>query len=75
MSKLASVLERLQKLPLDQQESIAVEIDVLLDDVEHGASLLTDEQWADVEAALADDNEPLASHRDVFARLGVPAAE
>ena len=46
-----------------------VEIDVLLDDEEAGGSLLTDEQWAEVEQSIADEDEPVSSHEDVFARL------
>jgi hypothetical protein len=36
---------------------------------EEGSSVLTGEQWALVEAALANRGEPVSSHDDVFARL------
>jgi hypothetical protein len=76
MTKLESLLKRMRNLPPERQEAMAVQIDMLLDDEERGeGSLLTDEQWADVEAALADTAEPVSSHQEVFARLRMPAAE
>lgn len=70
MTKLDRVLARIRKLPPDQQEAVAGEIDRLLNDVEQGASsVLTDEQWAEIETALANASEPVSSHEDVFARL------
>jgi hypothetical protein len=48
---------------------------LLLDDEERGESLLSDEQWAEVEAALANESEAASSHEDVFARLKTPAAK
>ncbi len=68
MTKLDLVLARLGKLPPERQEAIAVQIDFLLEDEEQG-SILTDAQWARVEAALADNDEPVSAHEDVFARL------
>jgi hypothetical protein len=68
MTKFDLLLSRIRKLPPERQEAIAVQIDFLLDD-EEGASILTDEQWARVEAALANKDEPVSSHEDVFARL------
>ncbi|MBL8548487.1 MAG: hypothetical protein JNJ73_00775 [Hyphomonadaceae bacterium] len=68
-TKLDDVVERLRRLPPDRQDALAGEIDVLLEDEGAGGSLLTDEQWAEVEEALADPSEPVASHEDVFARL------
>lgn len=69
MTKLDLLLDRIRKLPAERQEAVAVQIDLLLDDEEDGGSLLTDEQWADVEAALANDTEPVSTHEDVFAHL------
>lgn len=68
-SKLDDTVERLRRLSPDRQDALAREIDVLLDDEETGGSLLTDAQWAEVETALADEDEPVSSHKDVFARL------
>lgn len=67
MTKLDQVLERIRALPPERQEAMAVQIDFLLED--EGESLLTDEQWARVEAALANKDEPVVEHDDVFARL------
>lgn len=76
MSKLETLLKRMRNLPPERQEAMAVQIDMLLEDEERGeGSLLTDEQWGDVAAALADTTEPVSSHRDVFARLRTPAVE
>jgi hypothetical protein len=68
MTKLDLVLARLRKLPTDRQEAIAEEIAFRLDSEEQGA-ILTEEQWAQVQAALADRSEPISTHEDVFARL------
>jgi hypothetical protein len=68
MTKLDLVLARLRKLPTDRQEAIAEEIAFRLDSEEQGA-ILTDEQWAQVQAALADRSEPISTNEDVFARL------
>ncbi|MFN3464342.1 MAG: hypothetical protein ACK4X1_09710 [Terricaulis sp.] len=68
MTKLDLVLARIRQLPPEQQEALAEQIEYALD--HQGAdSLLTDAQWAEVEAALADDSEPVSPHEDVFARL------
>lgn len=67
MTKLDLVIERIRQLPQAEQDVIIAEMEFLL---EHGSeSLLTDEQWAEVDAALADKDEPSAPHDDVFSRL------
>jgi hypothetical protein len=67
MTKLDLVIERIRRLPQAEQDVIIAEMEFLLD---HGSeSLLTNEQWAEVDAALADKDEPSASHDEVFARL------
>ncbi len=68
MTKLDLVLARIRQLPPEQQEAFAAEIEYALDHRGDG-SLLTDEQWAEVEAALADESEPTSAHEEVFARL------
>lgn len=73
MTKLDLVLERIRQLPLERQEAIAAELESLL---EHpGESLLTDAQWAEVEAALAARDEPVSAHSDVIARARSMSAE
>ncbi len=69
MTKLDLVLARIRKLPPEQQEAVAEEIDFFLEAVEQPGGALTDAQWAEVKAALADQDEPTLSHDDVFARL------
>jgi hypothetical protein len=68
VTKFDLLLSRILKLPLERQEAVAVQIDFLLNDEEEG-SVLTDEQWAQVEAALANKSEPVTAHDEVFARL------
>lgn len=69
MTKLDLLLARIRKLSAEQQESVVEEIDFIVEGVEQGGSVLTDEQWAQVEAALADRHESTSTHEDVFARL------
>jgi hypothetical protein len=69
MTKLDLLLQRIRKLPPEQQEVVAEEIDFILEGVEQPGSALTAVRWAEVRAALADKNEPTSSHEDVFARL------
>ncbi len=68
MTKLDLVLARIRKLPPERQEAMAIQIDFLLEDEEHG-SILTNAQWAQVDAALANTDEQTSTHEDVFARL------
>lgn len=73
MTKLEAVFERLRQLPQAEQDMIIAEMEFLL---EHGSgSLLTDEQWAEVDAALADRDEPSSPHDEVFARLRSQSAK
>ncbi|HRE46023.1 MAG TPA: hypothetical protein PKY87_18925 [Terricaulis sp.] len=67
MTKLDSVLARIRQLPPERQEAMAVQIEILLDDDEPGASLLSEAQWAEVERALADRNEAEIPHEKLFA--------
>ena len=60
MTKLDLVLARIRKLPPERQEAMAVQIDFMLEDEAQG-SILTDAQWAEVEAALADKDEPVST--------------
>jgi hypothetical protein len=68
MTKLDLVLERIRQLPQERQEALAREMEFWLDH-DGGGSLLTEEQWAEVEAALKDENEPVIPHDEVFASL------
>lgn len=62
MSKLDATIERLRALPKQQQEALAAQIDLMLD--EGAEDLLTSEQWAEIEARL-DSGEGLTPHEDV----------
>jgi hypothetical protein len=75
MTKLDIVLEHVRRLPQDRQDAIAAELEFLLQFPPTGKSFLTDDQWAEVEAALADVNEETASHDDVMARGRAKLAE
>lgn len=69
MTKFDLLLARISKLPEERQEAVAVQLEMLVDDEESGESLLTDEQWAEVEAALADEDEPAIPHEQVVAEM------
>ncbi len=65
MTKLDLALARIAKLPPERQEAIAVQLEWLLDDEETGESLLTDEQWAEVERRLREEDGDGIPHEDV----------
>ena len=66
MTKLESTIERLRQLPADQQDAVAAEIDLMLDD--ELDDLLTEEQWAEIEARL-DRPEKFIPHEEVVRRF------
>lgn len=71
MTKLDLALARISKLPPERQEAIAVQLEWLLDDEESGESVLTDEQWAEVERELAHaDDEDGIPHEDIVREFG-----
>ncbi len=61
MSNLDATIARLKALPKAEQEALAAQIDLLLD---QGEDVLTPEQWAEVEARL-DSAEALTPHDEV----------
>ena len=67
MTRLETVIARLRALPEDEHDSISGDIEALLAEP---ASLLTQDQWAlvDAELAHADDDTNL-SHAQVVARM------
>jgi hypothetical protein len=69
MTKLDLLLARISKLSVEQQEAVVEEIGFIVEGVEEGGSVLTDDQWAQVEAALANKDEPTSTHEELFARL------
>ncbi len=68
MTKLDQVIERIRQLPQERQEAIAEEMEFRLHQ-ETESTLLTDEQWAEVEVSLEDENEPTFTHDEVVAHL------
>lgn len=62
MSNLDATIARLRALPKQQQEAVAAQIDILLD--EGAEDLLTPEQWAEIEARL-DRPGSFTPHEDV----------
>lgn len=68
MTKLDLVLARLRKLPIERQEAIAEEIEFRLDHEAEG-SVLTDEQWAEIEPTLDEDQEEIP-HEKIVAEFG-----
>lgn len=68
MTKLDLVLARLSKLPPERQELIVGQIEFLIENQEGGASLLSDEEWAEIEPTLDEDQEEI-SHEQVAAEM------
>lgn len=67
MTKLDLVLARIRKLPPEQQEALAVEIEYRLDNVGQ-RSFFTDEEWAEIEPTLYEDKEEIP-HAQVVAEM------
>ena len=68
MTKLDLVLARIKQLPPDKQEYFAMEIEFMLDhDGDEG--LLTDEQWAEVEAELQNPDANTIPHEEIVAEF------
>lgn len=68
MTKLDTVFERIRQLPQDRQDAIAIDLEFILEDEERGP-LLTDEQWAEVKAELANPNQEMVPHEQVVAEF------
>lgn len=66
MTRLEAVIERLRTLPENQQEVVAEEIESLL---ATGGSILSPEQWAEVEREIDEDDGVRIPHADVMARM------
>ena len=67
MTKLDLVLARVRKLPLEEQEALASEIELRLDNAGKG-SFFTDEEWAEIEQTL-DEDEAEIPHEQVVEEL------
>jgi hypothetical protein len=62
MADLDPTIESLRALPKGEQDALAAQIDLILDAGDE--SLLTDEQWVEIEARL-DANESFTPHTEV----------
>jgi hypothetical protein len=67
MTKLDLVLARIRQLPPEQQEAFATQIEYALDHQRSG-SLLTDEEWAEIEPTLDEDQAEIP-HAQVVAEM------
>jgi len=67
MTKLDLVLARIRKLPPEQQEALAAEIELRLDNAGSG-SVFTDEEWAAIEPTL-DEGGPTKPHKEFAAEI------
>jgi hypothetical protein len=67
-TRIEAVIDRLRALPEAEQEMLAGEIEDLLMEP---ASLLTVEQWRDVEVEIDTDDGVRLSHNDVMGRMRV----
>lgn len=66
MTRMEAAIERLQALPEAEQEMIAAEIEALLSEP---TSMLTPEQWAEVEVELDNDDGVRLTHNEVMLRM------
>ncbi len=66
MTRLDAAIERLRALPEAEQEMLAAEIEGLLAEP---ASMLTPEQWVEVEAELDSDDGVRLTHSEVMLRM------
>lgn len=62
MSDLDATIARLRALPKADQDALAAQIDLLIE--QRGNDALTPEQWAEIEARL-DSGEGFTPHADV----------
>ncbi len=65
-TRIEAAIDRLRALPEAEQEMLAAEIELLLSEP---ASMLTMEQWSEVEAELDSDDGIRLSHNDVMLRM------
>ena len=66
MTRIEAAIERLRALPEAEQEMLAAEIELLLSEP---ASLLTPQQWIEVETELDGDDGVRLTHNDVMLRM------
>jgi hypothetical protein len=66
MTRIEAAIERLRALPEAEQEMLASEIEGLLAEP---ASMLTPDQWREVEHEIDADDGVRLSHADVMARM------
>jgi hypothetical protein len=66
MSRLEAAIERLRALSADEQEKLASEIENLLSEP---TSILSREQWLEVEQELDTDDGVRLPHAEVMSRM------
>jgi hypothetical protein len=66
MTRIEAAIERLRALPEAEQDMLAGEIEELLAEP---ASMLTPEQWREVEREVDGDDGVRITHFDVMARM------
>lgn len=66
MTRIDAAIDRIRALPEAEQEMLAAEIELLLSEP---ASLLTPEQWVEVEAELDGDDGVRLTHNEVMLRM------
>jgi hypothetical protein len=66
MSNLDATIDRLRALPESQKDAIAAQIDLLLD--QDAEDLLSDAEWAEIEARL-DAEDATIPHAEVVTRF------
>jgi hypothetical protein len=66
MTRIEAAIDRLRALPEAEQDMIAAEIEMLLTEP---ASVLTPQQWAEVEVELDSDDGIRLTHNEVMLRM------
>ena len=67
MTKFDLILERLRKLPPEQREAIAAEIELRLDNAGEG-SAFSDAEWDEIEASMDEEGDDIP-HEQVVAEF------
>lgn len=66
MTRLEAAIERLRALSADEQDKLASEIESLLSEP---TSILTHDQWLEVEQELDTDDSVRVPHSEVMSRM------
>ena len=69
MTRLDLVLERIRQLPQAQQDAIAADLELAVDDFTDPDGRLSDEQWADLRQRMAEPQGEYIPHEQIVAEF------